>query len=142
MPAWPGGPCPTCGEDMPENLIHCFNCRTLLNDDLESDSVEIPKFIPLQEISVMMDVMPTGYYVACPHCHQELRVRRKYLGEDVVCKHCSGSFPFRLGSSGVSMRAFFATCPSCSHELKASAKYLGKKVLCKHCSGNLKFVDG
>ena len=38
MPAWPGGPCPNCGEDMPPNMVHCRECRTLLNPELERDS--------------------------------------------------------------------------------------------------------
>ena len=53
MPPWPGGPCPSCGEEMPERLIHCRTCRTLLNTDLDPDSVEIPAFVPLQEIETV-----------------------------------------------------------------------------------------
>ena len=60
MPAWPGGPCPECGEVMPENLVHCQNCRALMNPDLKTDSVEIPEFIPLQEIGSMVEVKPKG----------------------------------------------------------------------------------
>ena len=141
MPAWPGGPCPTCGEDMPENLIHCFTCRTLLNNDLESDSVEIPKFMPLQEISVMVDVPPRGYFVGCPDCGKELRINRKYIGQNVMCKHCDASFDFEVASGRLHVVAFFAACPACEEELRASPKYLGKKVMCKHCNGHLKFVD-
>lgn len=126
---------------MPENLIHCFNCRTLLNSDLESDSVEIPKFIPLQEISVMVDVPPAGYFVGCPHCDKELRIKRKYVGENVLCKHCDGSFVLDFRRPNVAMLAFFAPCPACGQELRASSKYFGKKVVCKHCGGHLNFVD-
>lgn len=141
MPAWPGGPCPTCGEDMPENLIHCYNCRALLNNDLESDSVEIPRFIPLQEIAVMLDVAPAGYYIACPRCDKELRVSRKYVGEKVLCKHCSGSFSLDISHGKVDVLAYYAPCPACSQELRASKKYLGQKVACKHCTGQLRFVE-
>ncbi len=126
---------------MPPNLIHCFNCRTLLNTDLDSDSVEIPKFTPLQEIAAMEDVIPAGYFVVCPHCREELRIARKYLGQWVACKHCRGQFHFETESGGSQTRAFFAKCPGCDEELRASPKYLGQKVVCKHCGGNLRFVE-
>src|SRR5690606_13840844 len=83
-----------CGEHMPENLIHCQNCRALLNPELEADSVEIPAFIPLQEIEAVIDLEPAGLFVGCPHCDRELRIGRKYIGERVACKYCSGAFVF------------------------------------------------
>ena len=52
---------------MPANLVHCQTCRAILNEDLESDSIEIPRYIPLQEIATMIEVDPLGYYVGCPH---------------------------------------------------------------------------
>lgn len=142
MPAWPGGPCPSCGEDVPENLIRCFNCRTLLNSDLVADSVEIPAFVPLQELDVYVDVVPAGYFVGCPRCDKELRIAKKYVGQKVVCKHCEGSFLLEFAPHGnAEMLALYAACPACQHELRASAKYLGQKVVCKHCSGHLNFVE-
>ena len=126
---------------MPENLIHCFTCRTLLNSDLVSDSVEIPQFIPLQEIAVMVDVPPGGYFVGCPHCDKELRISKKYVGQKVLCKHCEGSFSLDFAKGKVAMLAFYAACPACQHELRASSKYFGQKVICKHCSGHLHFVE-
>mgnify|MGYP002789603976 CR=1 FL=1 len=77
MPAWPGGPCPKCGDDMPPSMIHCRTCRTLLNPELEHDSVEIPVFIPLKELDSMVEIEPMGLFVPCPKCHQELKVNRK-----------------------------------------------------------------
>lgn len=143
MPAWPGGPCPSCGEDVPENLIRCFNCRTLLNSDLVSDSVEIPTFVPLQELDVIVDAAPVGYFVGCPHCDKELRISKKYVGQKVICKHCEGSFPLLLAPHGkVEMLAFYTPCPACHQELRASSKYFGQKVACKHCGGHLNFVEG
>lgn len=141
MPAWTGGPCPGCGEHMPENLIHCQSCRTLLNSDLESDSVEIPQFIPLQEISAMVEVDPVGYFVACPHCKQELRINKKYLGENVQCKLCDKRFVLDRGSPQFKPAAFYASCPHCKEELRASHKYMGTKVACKHCGGQITFVE-
>ena len=47
MPPWPGGPCPACGDEMPEKLIHCRNCRTLLNSDLLWCSFRMVISIPL-----------------------------------------------------------------------------------------------
>ena len=92
MPAWPGGPCPSCGDVMPKNVVRCQNCRTLLNSDLEPDIIEVPEFIPLQEIESMVEVELGGYYVACPHCKRELRVGGKYVDENVQCKFCESQF--------------------------------------------------
>ena len=137
MPAWPGGNCPDCGEYVPENLIHCQVCRSLLNRDLDPGSVEIPEFIPLPEVALMVDVEARGFYVGCPSCHRELRINRKYLGSSVSCNHCHGRFKFDLAAPGVSLVAFYARCPHCEEELRAAMKYLGARVACKHCSGQL-----
>jgi hypothetical protein len=141
MPAWPGGPCPQCGEVMPENLIHCQNCRALLNDELDADSVEIPEFIPLAEINSMVEVKAKGYYVLCPHCTQELRVNAKYLGLYVSCKICHAQYNLKLDSPALTVKAFFADCPECREELRVSQKYMGQKVVCKHCHARIHFVS-
>jgi hypothetical protein len=141
MPAWPGGPCPICGEDMPVNVVHCQNCRTLLNTDLEPDSIEIPEFIPLQEIVSMVEVELGGYYVGCPHCKRELRVGSKYVDENVQCKFCDSQFTMDFSNPKLKMAAFFAECPHCKEELRADPKYLGMKVACKRCGGKIHFVD-
>jgi hypothetical protein len=125
---------------MPENLIHCQNCRALLNPELESDSVEIPEFIPLQEISTMVEAELRGYYVACPQCERELRINRKYKGERVSCNFCEGQFVLDINSPKVKIAAFYTACPHCSDELRAATKYLGTKVACKHCGGKIHFV--
>jgi len=142
MPVWTGGACPQCGEHMPENLIHCQNCRALLNLDLESGVVEVPEFIPLQEITTMVEVEMAGYYVACPNCTRELRINRKYSGERVQCKFCSGQFVLDLSNPKVKVNAFYTACPHCSDELRAAPKYMGTKVACKHCGGKLHLVSG
>ena len=125
---------------MPAMLVHCQMCRALLNPELESDSVEIPAFIPLREITPMAEVEHNGYYVACPICKQELRINKKYVGKQVQCKHCSGQFALDLGRSEVQLVAFYAQCPHCEQELRAAGKYMGEKVACKHCSGSIHFV--
>jgi hypothetical protein len=141
MPAWPGGPCPECGEHMPLNLIHCQNCRHLLNSDLEADSVEIPEFIPLQEIEDMLEVSPAGFFFGCPHCQRELRINGKYCGQRVKCKFCEAPFDLDLNNPRIEKVAFFADCPHCQVELRSSWKYLDTKVACKHCNGKLHFVE-
>ena len=141
MPSWPGGPCPACGEEMPENLIHCQNCRALLNPELESDSVEIPPFIPLQEIEAMIDLEPTGVFVGCPHCDCGLRISLKYAGERVACKHCNQPFKFDPVDPALSLQAYFTNCPHCTEELRIAPKYLGMKLACKHCEGKIRFVE-
>lgn len=140
MPNWPGGECPSCGEWMPPNQVRCRNCRTLLNEDLKPDSVEIPQFVPLQEVDSMVEVSPSGYYILCPHCDKELRINRKYIGQGVSCKFCAGSFRFDLSSPTAKPVAFYSDCPHCQEELRVAIKYLGMKVACKLCSGKLHFV--
>ena len=125
---------------MPPKLVHCQICRALLNEELDSDSVEIPVFIPLREIPNVIEVELNGYYVACPDCRKELRINKKYVGKKVACKHCKSQFPLKLASADVEMKAFYSQCPHCQEELRAAAKYMGEKVDCKHCSGSIHFV--
>jgi uncharacterized protein (DUF983 family) len=143
MPPWPGGPCPECGEEMPERVIHCRNCRTLLNTDLEPDSVEIPMFVPLQEIESVAELPIRGFYVLCPHCTRELRVNRKFTGKDVTCKQCGGEFVLDLSGSPPRIRkvGIYVYCPHCSERLRMSTKYIGVKVACKACTGRLIAID-
>lgn len=138
MPIWTGGACPECGEDMPPALIHCQSCRALLNTDLDPDSVVIPAFVPLEEVSSMIEVEPKGHYVVCPQCSDELRINRKYAGKRVQCKSCSSQFEHAVPSNR--LRAFYSDCPHCSKEIRASMKYLGSKVACKHCGGRIHCV--
>lgn len=51
MPAWTGGPCPECGDDMPPLLVHCQTCHGLLNKDLVEHKINAPPFEPLKEIT-------------------------------------------------------------------------------------------
>src|SRR5262245_54039549 len=141
MPPWPGGPCPACGEDMPERMIHCASCRTLLNTDLEPDSVEIPEFVPLQEIDSLPELPIRGYYVVCPQCSRELRVNRKFASKQVTCKHCSGEFLLDFSNGKVEKVGVYLYCPHCAERLRMSCKYIGVKVACKACSGKLTAVE-
>ena len=142
MPAWPGGSCPSCGENVPANVIHCQYCRALLNTDLEPDSVEIPEFIPLQEISSMVEVEVLGYYLTCPVCKKELRIGKKYVGQRVSCNLCKAQFPLELSNAAIEQNGFYANCPHCEKELRAAPKYLGERLTCKLCGGLLHFADG
>jgi uncharacterized protein (DUF983 family) len=128
---------------MPERLIHCRNCRTLLNTDLEPDSVEIPEFVPLQEIDSFVELPIRGYYVQCPHCSRELRVNKKFAGKKVSCKQCGGDFvlDFEKGERTLHKIGIYVYCPHCSDRLRMSSKYVGVKVSCKSCSGRLMAVD-
>jgi hypothetical protein len=122
---------------MPANLIHCQFCRALLNPDLHRSDVEVPAFFELEEISNMIDVEVAGYYLACPHCTEELRINRKYAGVGVACKHCSGQFQIDLASPRIRTKAFYAACGHCDKELRVAPKYLGIKVACKFCQGHV-----
>jgi Zn-finger nucleic acid-binding protein len=140
MPEWPGGPCYVCGEDMPARLVHCRSCRALLNSDLEEDSIEIPVFVPMQELECMAEMAPRGLFLECPHCKQELRINLKYSGEMVGCKHCSGRFLVDLTNPTLHVKACYGDCPHCEKELRISKKYTGIEVACKFCGGKLKMV--
>lgn len=142
MPAWPGGPCPSCGEEMPERLIHCFNCRALLNTDLEPDSVEIPEFVPLKEIGAESEettirIPVRGHYLHCPNCSRELRVNSKFLGKPVTCKQCEGSFTLDFENPRIEKIGIYVYCPHCNDRLRMAQKYVGIRVACKACKGHL-----
>lgn len=137
MPAWPGGPCPACGDDMPEAMVRCRNCRTLLNTDLEVASVEAPAFVPLPELSVMADIEPLGLFVECPKCQKELKIARKYLGERVACKHCMADFRLDPAAPNVRQADVYSKCPLCGKDLRFDPKYIGQKVACRFCEGKL-----
>ena len=140
MPAWPGGPCPECGEVMPANLVRCVSCRALLNHELVVPEIVAPEFVPLPEVEAVVDTRIIGFFVECPHCQKELRINAKYHGNYVACKFCQGQFEFRLNPPRVRCLAFYANCPHCAKELRAAEKYKGIKVACKFCSGGLRFV--
>lgn len=141
MPAWPGGPCPNCGEDMPSRLVHCRECRALLNTDLESDSVEIPEFQPLQELDSLVELTPRGFYISCPLCDRELKVNRKYEGKGVECASCKGTFQFDFRDERISKLGYYVDCPHCQKRLRMSPKYAGRKVGCKHCQGKIRLTE-
>ena len=135
--AWEGGPCPQCGDDMPARLVHCRSCRAMLNSELSDDSIVIPEFFPLPEVSELPVARPRGSYVTCPGCSEDLRIHRKYQGLKVQCKHCERTFLFGPQSA---VTAVYMPCPHCQRELRASLKYLGSKVSCLHCSGHLELA--
>lgn len=137
MAAWPGGPCPTCGEDMPERMVRCRNCRTLLNTDLEISSVEIPAFIPLPELDSMAEIEPLGIYFPCPDCGKELRIARKYVGERVACKFCGTDFRLDPALPAVQEADVYSKCSHCAKDLRFDPKYIGHKVACRYCHGKL-----
>lgn len=136
--AWPGGPCPQCGDDMPARVVHCRTCRALLNTELSEDSVEVPVFSPLPELFVIAAAAPKGHYVHCPGCNEELRIHTKYKGMKVQCKHCHQPFTY---DASVLISAFYTPCPHCSSELRGAPKYMGHKVVCKHCNGHIQLVN-
>lgn len=140
MPAWPGGPCPECGEDMPQNLIHCRTCRYLLNPELKKDSVEIPAFVPLQEVESVIEITPQGLFVNCAHCHQELKINRKYVGQRVQCKFCNTDFRLDPLSQAVEDADSYSQCPHCEETLRFAPKYLGHKVACRFCQGKVRIL--
>lgn len=140
MGAWPGGPCPKCGEEMPPNQVHCRLCRALLNPELEPGVAEIPAFIPLPEIDSMAEIYPNGVYLTCPQCHKELKVNRKYFNERVACKHCRADFQLDPSMPFITHADSYSTCPHCEQELRFAHKYVGQHVACRFCNGKLEIM--
>jgi hypothetical protein len=126
---------------MPANLVHCRSCRAMLNADLESDSIEIPEFVPMKEIDSYVELRPRGYYVSCPSCDRELKVNAKYLGRRVTCISCAGAFDLDFNNPRIEKLGYYADCPHCSKRLKLAAKYHGMKVACKFCTGHIRLVE-
>ena len=145
MPAWPGGPCPDCGEVMPANLLRCQTCRAWLNEDLRRDEPDVPEPFALPEITsepVPQVAQPSGHYVICPACRRELRVADRFVGQVVACRFCSEPFEIAIGPEADPPRvAFYLDCPHCEREIRARSKYMGQKVLCKHCDGPVQIEE-
>lgn len=137
MTAWPGGNCPACGEWMPPNMVHCRECRQLLNEELYRSSVDIPEFVPLQELGSMIEITPVGLFCPCPKCRQELKINRKYLGQRVQCKFCQAEFRLDPTNPAVRQADVYATCAHCQQQLRFAVKYVGLKVACRYCGGKL-----
>jgi transcription elongation factor Elf1 len=125
---------------MPPKMIHCRECRALLNKDLQPDSVEIPRFVPLREIESTAEVPIRGYFVQCPICTRELRVNVKFGGQQVTCNSCEGSFALDFRDANLKKLGLYVNCPHCAERLRMNLKYAGIKVACKSCSGRLKVV--
>jgi len=156
MPAWPGGPCPECGDDMPPNLITCQTCRALLNSDLQQTYVDIPEFIPLEEITLdeqsdsqgsvvtkspvqpqtspVILIEAKGIFRNCPKCREELKVPRAYLNQSVCCNHCQAPFVCDATTVNEYFVASYVDCPHCSQRIRASREFTNQNVLCNHCS--------
>jgi len=139
MPAWPGGNCPECGDQMPANVIRCATCRALLNSDLAIKPITPPEFVPLPEIASSVDVPLRGVYVPCPACTRELRINLSFVGQRVQCRFCN--HPFDLDRSRVNPAAGYTNCPHCHQEIRAATKYVGVKVSCRFCHGSIRLVD-
>jgi uncharacterized protein (DUF983 family) len=122
---------------MPEAMVRCRNCRTLLNTDLEVNSVEVPAFVPLPELETMTEIEPLGIFATCPKCGKELKIARKYLGERVACKYCESDFRLDAGAPAIKQADVYSKCPHCSKDLRFDSKYIGQKVACRFCSGKL-----
>jgi uncharacterized protein (DUF983 family) len=125
---------------MPPGMVRCRSCRTLLNPELEVDSVEVPDFVPLPEVAAMLDVQPEGVFCDCPDCGRELRIARKYLGSKVACKFCGFGFELDPRHPRVTGSPVYASCPGCRDELRFASKYLGTRVACKHCGAQLNIL--
>lgn len=125
---------------MPPRQIHCRECRQLLNPELSLSSVEIPEFVPLQELDSLAEITPKGVFVKCPKCSEELKIASKYLGERVQCKFCDAPFRLNVTSPKVRTADVYSTCPHCQESLRFARKYIGVKVACRFCGGKLQIL--
>ena len=138
MPAWNGGPCPGCGEDVPPRVLRCRSCRTLLDPDLSAHEFAPPEFAPLAEVDGPTIVRPKAERTRCPGCGEELRVAAKYAGVPVACKKCGE--PMTAGEPELRV-AFLADCPHCQKEIRVGMQYVGQLVGCKFCGGQLTVAE-
>jgi uncharacterized protein (DUF983 family) len=125
---------------MPPAQIHCRECRQLLNPELSHNSVEVPEFVPLQELDSMAEITPLGLYCTCPSCGKELKVARKYIGQTVQCKHCQSGFRLDPVSPVVRQADLYSKCNHCQQQLRFDPKYIGARVACRFCGGKLTIV--
>lgn len=144
MPAWPGGPCPDCGVQMPQNLIHCRECRALLNSDLAPAYADVPEFMPLREIAPdeelpeelpTVEVVNQGYLIGCPQCQQALKISNRYLGQAVQCNFCEAGFEFEMRTGNIQWLGIYTNCPHCARRLRIGAGFLNAEVCCNFCQG-------
>jgi uncharacterized protein (DUF983 family) len=122
-------------------MIHCRECRQLLNLELARSSVEVPEFIPLQELDSMAEITPSGLYLPCPKCQQDLKINRKYLGQRIQCKFCQAEFRLDPTSPAVRQADVYSRCPHCQQQIRFDPKYLGMKVACRFCGGKLTILQ-
>ncbi len=141
MPAWPGGLCPECGDQMPARLIRCASCRALLNSELVPKEIEYPDFVPLREVLAVVDARVKGDFIRCPQCTRELRISVKFRSRRVSCRHCEHTFDLHIGGPTVKRIGVYAPCPHCTQELRAAERYIGVNVSCKFCNGAIRIVD-
>ncbi len=97
-----------------------------------------------------MNATQTHFVTVCPNCSTGLKVRRVYLGQQVVCKQCSETFlgeegngqstiGFGEGGAGAPFptspheERILVNCPSCQAALKVRRRYVGNHVICKEC---------
>lgn len=85
----------------------------------------------------MVEIAPTGLFVGCPHCSQELKINRKYIGQRVQCKFCSADFRLDPAAPSVIDADVYSKCPHCDQELRFAKKYIGVRVACRFCSGKI-----
>ncbi|MDA1015218.1 MAG: STAS domain-containing protein, partial [Planctomycetota bacterium] len=135
MPAWPGGPCPKCGVDMPENQIRCSDCRTLLNTDLQVKEIAAASFSPLGELQSVAEFAPRSFSLNCPSCDGRIRLPASSRRRDVCCELCQHEFRFEL--THVRFTEITGNCPHCRVAQSISPNDLGETVACDKCGGRI-----
>lgn len=141
MPAWPGGPCPDCGDEMPPKILRCRTCGATLNPSVEFPPLEAPAPVVLPELKLSLEAAPRGAFIGCPNCEKELRIANHYEGCQVQCKHCTAPFLYQRSNAAIRRIGRYLDCPHCQRELRLAEKYMGRRVACKFCDGPIQIVD-
>lgn len=140
MAAWPGGPCPECGDTMPPRVLRCRTCGAILNPEIQVRPLLPPEPVVLPEAPSVLPVTPRGSYVGCPNCERELRIANHYEGRQVQCKFCSAPFLYQRDNAAIRRIGRYLECPHCHKELRVAEKYVGCRVACKYCDGQMEIV--
>ncbi len=137
MPAWPGGPCPDCGDYMPPNLITCQTCRAMLNTDLQPVLVDVPKFIPLRELTPEEAARVASEDNTENGSHSSASPMTPFAvpqGTASAGPSVSAGTPTARNTRRIQGKGLYVSCPGCQQELKISAQFLDERVQCKFCA--------
>jgi len=104
----------------------------------------------MREKTHPMNETASHFISVCPNCSASLRVNRKHVGQDVICKHCQHTFRAMMTYEQTTTSSAERTaepsiqplppaeriavsCPGCRATLSVRRVYIGREVRCKQC---------